>query len=126
MRPGSVGCVRNRRRLCHPVSPTPRGCQPAGVQGPAQHIRCQARATAARAGAVLRGLALSPFRRMAGLARRGRAPASRQTVAGLVAGLRESVPDAGILPSPLAISASQQIPGQAESLPLTQQRGQLG
>jgi hypothetical protein len=95
MRPGSVGCVRNRRKLSHPVSPVPPRCQPAGVPGPAQHIRCQSGAAAARWGALLRALAPSPLRRVAGPARRGRAPADGHVVAGLVAGLRNSGPDAG-------------------------------
>jgi hypothetical protein len=95
MRPSSVGCVRNRRKLSHPVSPVPPRCQPAGVPGPAQHIRCQSGAAAARWGALLRALAPSPLRRVAGPARRGRAPADGHVVAGLVAGLRNSGPDAG-------------------------------
>ena len=95
MRPSSVGCVRNRPKLSHPVSPMPPRCQPAGVPGPAQHIRCQSGATAARWGTLLRALAPSPLRRVAGPARRGRAPASGHVVAGLVAGLRDSGPDAG-------------------------------
>ena len=73
----------------------PPSCQPAGVPGPAQHIRCQSGATAARWGTLLRALAPSPLRRVAGPARRGRAPASGHVVAGLVAGLRDSGPDAG-------------------------------
>jgi hypothetical protein len=71
----------------------PRSCQPTGVPGPAQRTRCQSAASRARWGALSRALASSPLRRVAGPARRGRVPASKHVVAGLVAGLRESAPD---------------------------------
>jgi hypothetical protein len=71
----------------------PRSCQPTGVPGPAQRTRCQSAASTARWGALSRALAPSPLRRVAGPARRGRVPASKHVVAGLVAGLRESAPD---------------------------------
>jgi len=72
----------------------PRSCQPAGVPGPARRTRCQSGASTAR-GALCLALAPSPVRGVAGAARRGRVPASGHVVAGLVAGLRESAPDAG-------------------------------
>jgi hypothetical protein len=95
IRPSSGCCVRNRPKLSHPVPATPRGCQPTGVPGPAQHIRCQSGAAAGRWGAHPRALAPSPLRRVAGPARRRRVPASGHVVAGLAAGLRDSGPDAG-------------------------------
>jgi hypothetical protein len=101
----------------------PRSCQPAGVPGPAQRTRCQSAASTARWGALSRALAPSPLRRVAGPARRGRVPASKHVVAGLVAGLRESAPD-GRDPAESPGHKpphSQLVPDKRASLPLSRQ-----
>jgi hypothetical protein len=108
------GCARNRCELSHPVSLRPRGCQPAGVPGPAQHIRCQSGVVAPRWGALPRALAPSSLRRVAGRVRLGRGPVSGYVVADIAGGLRESGADAG---DPAKSSShkpprSQPIPGQ--------------
>jgi len=101
-----------------------RSCQPAGVPGPARRTRCQSGAPTARWRALSRACAPSPLRGVAGPARHGRVPVSGHIVAGLVAGLCESAPDAGDTAEsrghrPPSLAAGPQ--GQPESLLLSRQ-----